>query len=81
LDPSIHKKLIPHNTQTPKIYGQSKIHTKKHPLRPIVSSIGTPIYALVDKFNPSVEKLPHLSKIIPTSFKRLIIFTLPNKTS
>jgi hypothetical protein len=30
LDPNIQKCLIPHNPQTPRIYGQPKIHKKRH---------------------------------------------------
>jgi hypothetical protein len=46
LDPSIQKRLISLNSQTPKIYGQPKIHKNDIPLRPIVSAIGAPTYAL-----------------------------------
>jgi hypothetical protein len=46
LDPNIQKHLIPHNPQTPRIYGQPKIHKKDIPLRPILSAIGAPTHAL-----------------------------------
>jgi hypothetical protein len=66
LDPSIQKCLIPHNPQTPRIYGQPKIHKKDIPLRPIVSAIGAPTHALacflVDKLQSFIGKTPSFIK-------------------
>jgi hypothetical protein len=46
LDLATQKRLLPHNPQIPRIYGQPKIHKKNIPLHPIVSTIGAPTHAL-----------------------------------
>jgi hypothetical protein len=43
LDPTIQKKLIPHNPKTPNIYGQTKIPKRYITLIPIVNVIGPPL--------------------------------------
>jgi hypothetical protein len=40
------KKLIPHASAPPWLYGLPKIHKKDVPLRPIVNCIASPTYAL-----------------------------------
>lgn len=45
-DTAIQNIIIPLNPITPRIYGQPKSHKKDIPLRPIVSAIGGPTYAL-----------------------------------
>jgi hypothetical protein len=66
LDPNIQKRLIPHNPQTPRIYGKPKIHKKDISLRPIVSAIGAPTCALsrfiVDKLQSFMGKTPSFIK-------------------
>jgi hypothetical protein len=55
LDPNAKKCLLPHNPQTPRIYGKPKIHKKYTPLRPIVSAIGAPTHALSSFISDKLE--------------------------
>jgi hypothetical protein len=41
-------KLTPYHSKPPHLYGLPKIHKSNIPLRPTVSSIGSPCYALAD---------------------------------
>jgi hypothetical protein len=66
LDPKIQKKLIPHNPNTLRIYGQPKLHKKYIPLQPIFSVIGAPTYFishfLVSKLKTFTGKTSSLIK-------------------
>jgi hypothetical protein len=55
LNPNIHKPLIPHNPQTPTMYGQPKIHKKDIPLIQLVSTIGAPTHALAHFLNDKLQ--------------------------
>lgn len=46
LDDITKKKIIPNSAITPRIYGAPKVHKSNIPLRPIVSTIGSPTYLL-----------------------------------
>jgi hypothetical protein len=46
LPTDLKRKLTPHHSKPPHLYGLPKIHKPDIPLRPIVSSIGSPCYAL-----------------------------------
>ncbi|KAJ4437230.1 hypothetical protein ANN_17365 [Periplaneta americana] len=46
LPPSIYKKITPRHSKPPHLYGLPKVHKQDVPLRPIVSSIGSPCHAL-----------------------------------
>ena len=62
IDPEIQKPIIPRekSSRCPKIYGLPKIHKPEVPLRPLVSSIGSPTQALarylVTQLQPYVEQ-------------------------
>jgi hypothetical protein len=43
---ALKRKLTPHHSKPPHLYGLPKIHKPDIPLRPIVSSIDSPCYAL-----------------------------------
>jgi hypothetical protein len=66
LDPSVQKHLIYRNPQTPRIHGQPKIHKKDIPLRPMVSIIDAPTYALAhflaNKLRTFIGKTPSFIK-------------------
>ncbi|PNF14821.1 hypothetical protein B7P43_G06341, partial [Cryptotermes secundus] len=46
LPAEVKRKLTPYHSKPPHLYGLPKIHKPDTPLRPIVSSIGSPCYAL-----------------------------------
>jgi hypothetical protein len=46
LPTEVKRKLTPYHSKPPHLYGLPKIHKPDIPLRPIVSSIGSPYYAL-----------------------------------
>jgi hypothetical protein len=46
LPTEVKRKLTPYHSKPPHLYGLPKIHKPDIPLRPIVSSIGSPCYAL-----------------------------------
>jgi hypothetical protein len=46
LPTEVKRKLTPYHSKLPHLYGLPKIHKPDIPLRPIVSSIGSPCYAL-----------------------------------
>ena len=48
-------KLIPVGSKPAKLYGLCKVHKSNHPMRPVVSMIGTPEYELT-KFIDSIIK-------------------------
>ena len=49
MDEKTRKFLTPYHSKPPHLYGLPKVHKKDYPLRPIVSSIGSPTYNL-EKF-------------------------------
>lgn len=77
LNEDLKKSLIPRekSSRFPKLYGLPKIHKKEIPLRPIVSSIGSPLQSLskylakclqpaVEKADSFVKNSEHFVKII-----------------
>ena len=63
LSSDIIKKVKPHSSVPPRLYGLPKIHKVNVPLRPIVNSIGSPTYALAKYLTgllqPLVGKCSH----------------------
>ena len=63
INESTYKRLYPTGAGSPKFYGLPKIHKEGIPLRPIVSSIGTPTYSTSKELSrilkPLVGKSPH----------------------
>jgi hypothetical protein len=47
LSTDLKRKLTPYHSKPPHLYGLPKIHKPDIPLRPIVSSIGSPCYAVI----------------------------------
>ena len=55
-DKDLYNKLIPVGSKPGKLYGLCKVHKSNHPMRPVVSMIGTTEYELA-KFFDSIIKL------------------------
>jgi len=76
LDPLLYKhQLRPVDCRPPYLYGMPKVHKKDIPLRPIVSTIGSPTYALAK----------HLAKVIAplagqTSLSSRTLLTSPKRS-
>jgi hypothetical protein len=77
--PAIQKHLIPHDPQTPRIYGQPKINKNDISLRPAVSTIGAPTYALahflVEKLHSFIGKNPSFIKDSSHFIQKINFFT------
>lgn len=56
IDATIQQHLIPHNPQTPEIYGQPKIHKPGIPIWPIVTAIGALTHMLCQLLMTKLKK-------------------------
>jgi hypothetical protein len=74
----IKQKLTLYHSRPPHVYGLPKIHKPDIPLRPIMSSIGSPCYALADflhkiliplagKWKSSVKNVSHFLQLLKTA--------------
>ena len=63
MDRNTRLKLVPSQNRPPQMYGLPKIHKPDRPMRPIVSSIGSPTYYLAKELtqilSPLVGNSPH----------------------
>ena len=62
--------LTPCYSDPPQMYGLPKVHKENIPMRPIVSTIGSPMYRLAKELarilTPSLERTPMQSRTVPS---------------
>jgi hypothetical protein len=79
------KRLTPHASAPPRMYGLPKIHKKDVPLRPIVNCICSPIYALAkyltDLLRPLVDNPTATSETVRPSCKSYSQSSCKKRTS
>ena len=46
VEDSVYRKIVPSGSQPGKLYGLCKVHKANHPMRPVISMVGTAEYAL-----------------------------------
>ena len=63
-------RLTPRYSDPPQMYGLPKVHKENIPMRPIVSTIGSPTYRLAKELarilTPSLARTPMQSRTLPS---------------
>ena len=72
ISPTTTHRLKSSEVSSPRLYGLQKIHEANIPLRPIVSFIGSPTYALSKELASILTKLTGLSKHHVKNFKEFV---------
>jgi hypothetical protein len=67
---------MPYCSKPPRQYGLPKIHKPEIPLRPTVSSIGSPCYAFAGKSESFIEELATFHTIIKNGSDTLVSFDI-----